>query len=263
MTVINLADEIKLGSVDVDAVYAGAEKVWPVGGFDPLSIAGLQVWLDASVRPEDESAYVNPGGGNWANLGSGPAAFSTDPFPWPQVLGTQNGLKIVRFSRTGAGLRLAPDISRPTGVTTTWTLLFVTRWSTATPGQYLICTPVGHMLGYYSPAQDVVYGGSGVGFFTPAPSPFGGGPAAPADDTWRLYSIDGASGAGRLFKNGALFSSGAVASLANSLYVNGNVPSNANNSATFDFAELLLYDTKLADADRVTVEDYLRTKWGL
>ena len=47
MPVLNEADDVRFGAAQVDAIYAGAEKVWPGGG-PPVS-AGLTVWLDATV----------------------------------------------------------------------------------------------------------------------------------------------------------------------------------------------------------------------
>ena len=61
MPVLNDADDVKVGTVGADAIYAGTDLVWsPGGGFSPLDLPGCRLWLDAA----DESTIddtANPG----------------------------------------------------------------------------------------------------------------------------------------------------------------------------------------------------------
>jgi hypothetical protein len=45
--------------------------------------------------------------------------------------------------------------------------------------------------------------------------------------------------------------------------LSGYEDATAGETMDCDIAELLIYDTKLSDANRILCEEYLRAKWGI
>jgi hypothetical protein len=86
-----------------------------------------------------------------------------------------------------------------------------------------------------------------------------------APGPWRMYEADSQGGVGsRFFINGVQIGPLASGSggLTNGWALSG-YSSGTEETMDIEVAELVLYDRKLFDAERIRVEDYLRTKWGL
>ena len=90
-------DDVKLGSSQVDAVYAGAEKVWPTL-WQPSDHTPLHLWLDAS----DSSTITVTGQGvsNWSDKSGNNrnASQGTDGFRPITGAASQNGLNVLQFN---------------------------------------------------------------------------------------------------------------------------------------------------------------------
>jgi hypothetical protein len=249
MTVINEADKLYLGAQAVDRIYAGANLVWPV--FKPTDITGLRIWLDASQLAGAISSTVDP----WPNLAPGgvPGTMVTDgALPMPKISPAQkNGLKLVRFTVSEGRLRM-----NGTGIDDDFTLVYVAHiWGT-TNGRVLngIYSPNNLLFGWWTSYEDVFYDN---GF--PAQDV-----RAPWTNNWKLYSADGAPGTDRCFSNGVLLNTITTAQgFGGTLAISGYDPTSSAETCDCEVAEVVLYDRKLADSDRQTVEDYLRKKWGL
>jgi hypothetical protein len=110
------------------------------------------------------------------------------------------------------------------------------------------------LVGYYD-NFDVAY----VGYFI-------GNPRAPVAGQWNMYSMD-SDGSSRFWRNGVALQGGGGGenNWGGSLVLGGYDPTVGYDSQCpdADYAELLMYDRKLSDAERISVEGYLRTKWGL
>lgn len=217
-----------------------------VPAFSPADIAGLTIWLDAS-----QTASANP----WHNLGSGtnPSVVGTpDPVLAPNAL---NGLPVIQLS-TGAGRYRFSG----TGVTANYTLVYVGRMRGPYPvGRVItaVYSEGGNLLyGFWQGYQDVAFAG---GFFVPDTR---AGFSPPSD--WKLYSGDADPTNARLFSNGVLLGQyPPTEGFGNYFAISGYHLTADAETCDCDVAEVLLYNRKLTDAERVQVEGYLRSKWGL
>jgi hypothetical protein len=94
----------------------------------------------------------------------------------------------------------------------------------------------------------------------------GGTGYPPPPGPWRIYEADGVLALdSRFFIDGVRISTvgpGNGGGLLNGWGLSGYENSSAE-SLDIEVAELLLYDHRLSDAERISVEEYLRAKWGL
>lgn len=259
MTKLNDANKIYMGAAAASAVYAGVNKVWPPSGppFDPSSIPGLEVWLDASRAILNDGDPVS----GWGNAGTGSNPVFSSPYPVfrkPML----NGMGVVRFSAGQGTLR------GTTSATQNYTLLYVTRaWGSNTGRAFASIYPnTNYLVGFHSTGQDwLVDAGQGAG----PHSAWGSFPGP-----WKLYGADGVVTGGtytsRLFISGVMSGTISVPATTSGtgLYgyynISGYDPGGGTTeTADCDLAELLIYTRQLADSDRVKVENYLRSKWGL
>jgi hypothetical protein len=260
MTVINEADKLYLGAHAVDRIYSGANLVWPV--FKPTDLPGLRIWLDASQLAGAQGSDVSP----WPNLAGGaPGTMMTNPgnYILPIVsTNTLNGLKIVRFYNSQARMRMTGI-----GVTLDYTVAYVARMVPGGIVGRIVTTTYpdnNFLLGFWNGFEDVAYSTSGA-FFVPDNRPA-------ASNNWKLYSSDAATPVWtpRMFSNGVLLNTSSTTSgnptqdgWGNNFNISGYDASTTAETCDCEIAEVVLYDNKLADADRQKVEDYLRAKWGL
>jgi len=262
MTVINEADKLYLGAQAVDRVYAGANLIWPVlPTFKPTDFPGLKIWLNASQLGLSAGADVSP----WPNLAAG-ATGTMVGTPVPKMsTNSLNNLPLVRFTVSEGRMRMTGI-----GVDKAFTLVSVTRM---VPGGYsngriltAAYAPTNFLIGFWNGFEDVGYTTTG-GFFMPDVR-------KSVTTNWRLYSADAAAPPNffpRMFNNGVLLSSGGGPgggaggedSFSGTFNLSGYDPSSTSETCDCEVAEVVLYDNKLADADRQQVEAYLRTKWGL
>jgi hypothetical protein len=255
MTLLNDADKICLGSFNADAVYAGANKTWPPPRpFTPLDLPGLQVWLDASQLGLADGAPVHV----WPNLGPGPQPRIDASLPLTVFkANAANGNGVVRFGVSGSRLRGSVNANFD------YTIAYVTRRWGGNVGRSFSTQlpPTNILVGFHGSMQDICYDNGWLNAGT-AWGDTGSLPAA-----WKLYGMDSASPSpphSRFFVNGIV--AGATTNsngLGNAYALSGYDPGGIAETMDCDVAELLIYDHKLPDADRISVEDYLRSKWGV
>jgi hypothetical protein len=212
----------------------------------PGSSAGNSYFCDVNFQPLVAQ---------WPNPGSLPdLAVGGSPIPTVDAAAL-NGLPVVRFKPNEGFFSMTG-----TGITTSWTCAFVARHTGTAPAGRVVGAIhpayANFLLGYeqYSPTgQDVIYD---AGYGVPDVR-------VTHTNAWKLYSADGSGAASRLFSNGTLLSSvSTAAGWAGSFILNG-YDLVGGNSGNMQLAEVVLYDSKLSDADRQKVESYLRWKWGL
>jgi hypothetical protein len=251
MPVLNDADALSLGTQAVAAVYAGANKVWP-SGWSPDALPGLTVWLDASQLALADGATVSP----WPNLADATKPGTMVGTPAPTVRANAlKGQRVVRFTASQGRMRMTG-----TGVTRDWTVAYIGRYWGTTPGRILCGNyPQSNSLwGWWTSYMDLAHEGP-VGFYTPDAR-------RPVTQEWMLYSADAASAPSylpRFFIDGVYRSTAPSGGggLAGTLNISGYDATGTQETSDTEVAEVVLYNRKLSDADRQTVEDYLRGKW--
>lgn len=220
--------------------------------FNPEFISGLTVWLDAVDYTSGESPV-------WPNKGSGAAVSIEGAPPMSVSANTLNGLPLVKFigggGRVRGGWPTAPH---------DYTLLYLVRWVGVATGRAFTAQypPSNMLIGMHTSAKDAmydngvwIYGPEGQGWWSPPPGP------------WRMYEADSSSTVGaRFFIDGVL--AGAHDDSANTAQGGltggwGLSGYGAAEQETMDIevAEMVIYDRKLTDAERIQVEDYLNDKW--
>jgi hypothetical protein len=231
-------------------IFVNDAGVWKeVGGTTIVGpiMDSLVIWLDAS-----QATAADP----WPNLGSGPQPIMVGapaPVLTPNAL---NGKSVIRCATAAGRYRFSG-----TGVTYNYTLFYVARmWGPTRERVVTTAYPEGGniLYGFWSGKQDVAYAGA---FFSPNTE-------APATTDWKLYSADStpsSPSSGRLFSNGVLLGQHPAVTEGFGGYFNvsGYSLTGAAETSDCDIAEVLQYNRQLTDAERIQVESYLRTKWGL
>jgi hypothetical protein len=245
MPLLNTADKVYLGTTPVDAMYLGTEKVWP--SFAPTQLSGLAFWLDAA----DYTPGVWP---NRAAGGQQPGFVGTpNPVVSPVL---KNGLPVVRFTVSEGRLRIQSGL----GVDQDYTLTYLARiWGT-TNGRILnaVYPPNNLLFGWWTSYEEVFYGN---GFGSPDTR-------RPFTTNWQMIGGDSATGSDvkRMYANGVHVTdvtSSPPVNWGGTLAISGYDPTTSAETCDCEIAEVLLYNRKLPDTERVQVEDYLREKWGL
>jgi len=252
MPLSNTMDKFYFGDVLIDALYAGDQKIWPAGGgeFNPLSLPGLSIWLDATTIGLGHDAEIY----NWANLGSGEDAVLYGGTARMQNFGP-NGRPVVAFWSGQGRVRMYS-----TGVEMEFTLAYVARMSGAVAGRIVngIYEPANILFGFWNGFMDVGYD-NGFGSTSSTQKA--------QDQNWHLYSADGTVTPAiedRLFSDGMQLGTIATSQgWKGTFSISGYAPTAADETPNCEVAEVLLYNRKLSDADREQVEDYLRFKWGV
>ena len=244
MTVLNYADKIQIGTGLASKVYVGSTQAWPL--FKPTDISGLKIWLDASklnlLDGQSATSWTNiaPGGAQ-PTIAAG-AVFRTNALNtiMPCVRITQGTGKI-RFTGTG--------------VDKDYTIVYVGRkWSTRVGRVIAARGDVANILvGFHGAEGDVCYI---EGWITNPQSP-------PGTTLWKMYSADSTSTAvARFFANGVLNASSAATPAkgwGGTLCISGYEQD--GQECDCEIAEVIMYNRKLSDAERQSVEKYLREKW--
>lgn len=246
---LSTADAIKLGATSVAAAYVGSTLVWPTG-FDPLSIAGLEFWLDAS----DASAFTFASGtivSQW-NDKSGNARHVSQATGslQPTRDTTQNSLYAVRFA--GNDILSGSAVSTTTAHTTF--IVFRDTGATFTSG---------HLGQYGRSRYDRAYNATGDLGYTRvgvANEVFGSA-AATVGQGYNAWTWTHSASNSTLYKNGTSVYSGSSGNddlTATAISIGG-----ANSTFFLGvICEWLHYSATLGSTDRSAVESYLRTKWG-
>jgi hypothetical protein len=225
------------------AVYGHGEDA-----FDPSSISGLQVWLDASqitgLADNDLVAIWEDNSG--ANHDATQGNSGLQPTYKTAAL---NGLPVVRFDGTDNFLELGNlSASFPSAAT-----LFVA--ATLNDTIYVLYDTDAGLDAYYS------FTGAGYwGTFTasrrdnyPAVVPTAGS---------HIFSLVSSASTYQVSFDGVAEPAQAAGYLAGTLH---RIGCNGQDHAFLagDIAEVLVYNTALSAGDKTAVEDYLIDKWGL
>jgi len=237
------------------------------GGFDPRQIAGLKLWLDASkitgLNDGDSVGTWNDLSGN-ANDATQATSNKKPTFQTNEI----NGLPAVQFDGVD-------DTMAIPSITITGYTAFVVgiKDSSSTSKMPLFCSNPGSSGGgfiflYYSDANlySTTFGGggapngtfvysSGAGINTALSSAFIG----VAD-----YESGAAANTIKHYINSTLYSlayTHSAQTFGTGIEEIG-ARTNSGDYANAKYSEVLLYNSKLSDANRSLVESYLRTKWG-
>ena len=254
MATITDIKDLYVGDVPAQSVYLGSSQIWVrPPAYDPNipnEISGLVTWLDG---PDYTPGY-------WVNKGSGaPVSIVGSPAmaQGPRV----NGHSVVRFKVSEGRVRG----TWPYPIDD-WTLLYVVRWMGPNPGRaWTVCYPPSNLLvGMHTTGQDTMYAnGAWLG-------PNGGGamPWGAAPGPWKLYEADGdlASKTVGFYINGVAYGRYGAndgMGLTNGWGLSGYDQVATQETMDIDVAEMVLYNRRLSFLERRTVEDYLRTKWGI
>ena len=223
----------------------------PPPPFSPADYTGLCVWIDASQLVGADGSSVSP----WQNLVPGGAHGYVPGGAVPPKLKTNalNGRSVVHINALEG--RFVWD-NGTTGVTVPYTVIFVAAKTdlrvTTARVVGAVYPPQNLLMGYYT-NFDQAY----VGYFI-------GTPRTPVAGEWNMYSMDSA-GSSRFWRNGVPLPGGGGGEnhWGGSLVLGGYDPTVAYDpqSCDADYAELVMYNRKLTDVERVTVENYLRDKW--
>jgi hypothetical protein len=245
MTALNSADKVALGAAQASAVYLGATKVWP--SFKPTDIANCVIWLDASKLGLTNGAAVNA----WPNLGSASApTINGSPNPTFRTNALNTIMPVVRL--TGGSGRFE---FTNTGADTAYTIIFVARRWSLKNGRVLAAngSMANILWGFWGTAFDCCYVQEWMSN------------GMTATTQWKLYSADAhPTTAPRFLINGVLAGTRSAPSpngIGGTLVMAGYDAARSED-ADCEFAELVVYNRKLSDAERQQVEGYLRVKWA-
>ena len=245
-------------------LYRGAERVpalakqddrWPLTGFDPASLPGLTVWLDASQLGLADGAAVSP----WPDLSGGGHHGAIVGMPAPVLrAGALNGLPVVRFKPNEGRVRGAHGFTGPLG-NFNCTLVYLARMVGPNVGRIFAGSypTVNMLVGFHTSAYECMYDNAWVNAGK-------GWPAVPTP--WKLYgcdmSHDGANYLARFLIDGVVSGTNTAGTgMAGGWNLSGYSATGTEETCDGEVAELLLYDRKLPDTDRQAVEAYLRDKW--
>jgi hypothetical protein len=235
--------------------FIGLDLGWTAPGVvtQPPVTSGLNVWLEASQLGLADGAIVY----TWPNFVWGPTpVMETGLVPATLKANASNGRGVIRFSGGNAS-----HLHGLTDATHDFTMIYVVRrwggivgrgFSTQYP-------PTNILVGFHSSAQDIAYDGGWLN----APTNWGDTGSLPA--AWKLYGLDGASPASSTFRiNGVAVGGNPTSSqgLGGGYVLSGYRGDNQiDETMDCDVAELLIFTRQLSDAERISVENYLRTKW--
>lgn len=252
MTLLNEADALAVGTSDADAVYLGADQVWP-SGFDPLSIAGLAVWLKASDLALADGANVS----TWPNPGSLADAAAVGGFE-PKYRAAVNGGPAVEFINEGASV--ADVLNLPDLSALTAGMVFVVIKTRADPPGSDDSTGLWRLgtsgLNTHFPYTDsIILDGTG----TTARKTVGN-PATPLTQ-FNVYDVRTASGSWEARLNGTSLFSTATNTVGFSA-----TPRIGQSNGTYFLdgwiKEFLIYNSALSSGDATAVRDYLKARHG-
>lgn len=262
------ATAIYAGATEGKALYYGAQLLWNAPGweppaFSPASIAGLSLWLDASVGLYD------------AATGGNPVTTAAPVLRWEDQSG--NGFHATAVSATAPSLALSQINSLPalafngsqftvpnviSGATAASAFIVVLPSSTGGDG--------GPMLGNFGTASSSGHYPYQAGaIYDKWASTYRKGPITqPAGFfSWHLYHVHNATGDWRYYFNGAQHFSTTANTFSGSTYSASPYIAVDQAGGTYRFkgsiAEIVIYNSALSETDRQTVTEYLRAKYNL
>lgn len=215
--------------------------------FNPLSITGCVLWLDAS---QIEGLSNNDPVGTWSDLSGTGRHFSQATENKKPLYKTvqQNGLPAVVFDGSNDCLNGAAVILRP-----------MTQFGVISSG---LGVSAAIMDGTYSGIRPVCYRGSSkINLYAGSGAI---GATTWSDDTYAVAScIFTTTTTGSAWLNGALEINNASIGSANYLTSLQLGAFSASSFYPTHAGEILIYDSVLSDANRIAVENYLIEKWGI
>lgn len=251
--------------IDGGTLPAGATfTVYGVAASNPSStttppVAGYSLWLDAadSVTITQSSNLITQWNDKSGNSNNFTASGSFRPTYTDNYL--QNGFRTVLFG--GSQGMTTPSLP---WASSAFTVFSVAKIATAS--------------GYPGILETVASGGTGIGVSGAtayyslfkariAPNDFSGNATFSTGNadllTVKSAGMSGGAITATAYKNGtsigtASFSGGSTASAASIGY-----DGNAGDFANMNLCEILVYPSQLSDADRTSVENYLKLKWGI
>lgn len=265
---------IYAGATEGKALYYGPQLLWNVAGweppaFSPASIAGLRLWLDASVGLYDAETGGNPVTTaapvlRWEDQsGNGFHATATASTAPSLALSQVNSLPGILFPSAGGKYFSFPN---PLNSTSASVFVVVQPMQTGSDGGPLIGM-IGSNNEYWSDSH-YPYRNSNIedGFaattrktITPLPSGM---------FSWHLYNVTSANSNWRYLFNGAVYYS-TTSNTYNGASFTGRTPKigYSDSRGTWFFrgtiAEIAIYNSALSEGDRKAVTEYLRAKYNL
>jgi hypothetical protein len=225
-------------------VFTGIVASSRLVGFSPTSISGLHLWLDAGTLSLTDGTSVS----TWADQsGNGNDATGTALF-YNNVV---NGKPAIRFNGTGSGFTL-PDCLSSLSAASIFCVLIkdiqndAANWQNWSNG----------FTSHYAFTDGHIYEGTGQ-----TTRPDCGFPITSLI-SWHLYEINVGGGNWFLRLNGSTqFSSSGIATTFNS--PSPTIGPSGYGALAGYIAEIIVYDSFLGSTDRVNMENYLMTKYGL
>ena len=226
-----------------------------VPAWTPNDLPGLVIWLDASQLALADGAYID----TWPSVVGSLVGTNFNAAPYRPVLRANalNGRKVARFT-PGGGLRW-PDH----GIDLNYTVSYVIRiWDRLDVAGRVVSggyPPANIAAGHHAAYEDRVYV---EGWLYPDVS-------RPQTTNWKLYTVTGDGGPGTakawFYSNGVFLTGDHLVSggWKGTFHLNGYNPTGGEETTYSEIAEVVFYNRKLPDAERLQVEGYLRTKWGL
>lgn len=213
--------------------------------FSPASISGLTSWLD-------------PSKGNLNNAAGGPAMEAVGtPAPSLAAAVSPSGLAVAHFAYGEGRIR-----SGWAGDVNDFTVLYVVRATGPNVGRAFSSRypPSNFLIGFHTSYPDAAYNnglwfGAGTGWNMWSASWPG---------PWRLYGGDSASGGGfRFFVDGLQIGTTDTTDgdLTRGWAMSGYDDSAPGETMDMDVGEVLVYDRRVSDVERVQLETYLQAKW--
>lgn len=246
-----------LGSTAVSAAYLGSTSVWSAGGgaFDPTTIAGLEMWYDAS---DSSTLYDATSGGSlvaadgvvarWEDK-SGNSRHATSASAGPtRKSSVHNGLDVLQF---GSGKQFTiPSQAIPNSHT-----LFAV-WDRATSNNNAVTLAASDLSRYSHWWQPSGY------INTKTNTSYVDWTRTYDSGILAITEIRNATTSTSLRKNGTalqtIASGGGITSASSGSYDSISAGYHDGN-----ICEILFYSAALSDADRDSVEAYLIAKWGI
>lgn len=237
-----------------NVLFQGIITISPVAApaFAPTDIAGLNLWLKA-----DALTGLSDGDGvaSWPGSSTGVTATQSNAASKPLYkTGIFNGNPVLRFDGSNDFMDLDGFTS-----TAVQTLFAVVKSANPTKNyQRLVMVQDTN----YSSMVDVSggVGTAGMGIYAGGASGVG---AAFDTSAALVFSAVYNGASSKVLKNGVQLATGTVGTGVSSLFCLGsNYPDTTADNFQGDLAELIIYNSALSDANRQSVEAYLKTKYG-
>lgn len=273
-TIDDLADATQDIDTDgpEDASVDAPQDVGADAGFTPDDLTGLELWLASDVGVTASGGFASAWADQSGNHHDAVQA-SASAQPTYVALG-QNGLPVLRFDGN-SWMKLPPGFADFSAGLSVFVVVHPTASAQFHAPRFFDFAP-----SYGSLASSVLfvrYGSTNTELFFQTyqgttPGAYVDVKNAIFDGVWQRLAVvqaggvPGMSTVTTIYKDGAPLGSGTVAVAdyvvrASNLIGKSNLAADTNLRG--DVAEILLYARELTDAERSSVDGYLKTKWGL